>query len=56
MNRATVTIGPKERGSLHWLMVRRLFILGQDPPELARVEGVGLDQLAVELGSDLSAR
>lgn len=50
---ATVAIGPKERGTLHWLMVRRLFILGQDPPELARSEGVSLDELAEEFGEDL---
>jgi len=49
----TVTIGSKERGTLHWLMVRRLFILGQDPPELARSEGVSLDELAEEFGEDL---
>ncbi|HWA53293.1 MAG TPA: hypothetical protein VG816_03895 [Solirubrobacterales bacterium] len=50
---ATVTIGPKERATLHWLMVRRLFILGQDPPELARSEGVSHDELAEEFGEDL---
>jgi hypothetical protein len=50
---ASVKIGPKERGTLHWLMVRRLFILGQDPPELARSEGVNLDDLAEEFGEDL---
>ncbi|HSS03964.1 MAG TPA: hypothetical protein VLK89_02095 [Solirubrobacterales bacterium] len=49
---ATVTIGPKERATLHWLMVRRLFILGQDPPELARSEGVSHDELAGEFGED----
>jgi hypothetical protein len=50
---ATVTIGAKERATLHWLMVRRLFILGQDPPELARSEGVSHDELAEEFGEDL---
>jgi hypothetical protein len=34
-------------------MTRRLFILGQDPPELARNEGVSLDELAAEFGEDL---
>jgi hypothetical protein len=53
MSAATLTIGPKERGTLHWLMTRRLFILGQNPPELARSEGVSLDQLAQEFGEDL---
>ena len=50
---ATITIGVKERNTLHWLMARRLFILGQDPPELARSEGVSLDELAEEFGEDL---
>lgn len=50
---STVTIGHEERDTLHWLMVRRLFILGQDPPELARCEGVSLDELAEEFGEDL---
>lgn len=50
---ATVTIGSKERGTLHWLMARRLFILGQDPPALASSEGVDLDELAEEFGDDL---
>lgn len=53
MSAATLTIGSKERGTLHWLMVRRLFILGQDPPALARSEGVSHDQLAREFGEDL---
>jgi hypothetical protein len=53
MSAATLTIGSKERGTLHWLMVRRLFILGQDPPALARSEGVSHDQLAAEFGEDL---
>lgn len=50
---ATVAIGAKERDTLHWLMVRRLFILGQDPPALASREGVSLDELATEFGEDL---
>lgn len=50
---ATFTIGSKERGTLHWLMARRLFILGQDPPALARSEGVDLDELAEEFSEDL---
>lgn len=53
MSVATLTIGSKERDTLHWLMVRRLFILGQDPPALARSEGVSHDQLAREFGEDL---
>ncbi|HEX3325077.1 MAG TPA: hypothetical protein VHR65_08125, partial [Solirubrobacterales bacterium] len=53
MSAATLTIAPRERGTLHWLMVRRLFILGQDPPALARSEGVSHDQLAKEFGEDL---
>ena len=50
---ATVTIGSKERSTLHWLMARRLFILGQDPPELARNEGIDLDELGEEFSEDL---
>lgn len=50
---ATLKIGPQERNTLHWLMCRRLFILGQDPPELARKEGVSTKQLAEEFGEDL---
>ncbi|HEX4669299.1 MAG TPA: hypothetical protein VH275_04910 [Solirubrobacterales bacterium] len=50
---ATVSIGAKERDTLHWLMARRLFILGQDPPELALSEGVTLDELGAEFSEDL---
>ena len=50
---ATLRIGPKERDTLHWLMCRRLFILGQDPPGLACKEGVSTDDLAEEFGEDL---
>jgi hypothetical protein len=53
MSAATLTIDPEERGTLHWLMARRLFILGQDPPALARSEGISLDQLAQEFAEDL---
>jgi hypothetical protein len=49
----TIKIGQNERDTLHWLMCRRLFILGQDPPGLARKEGVGTDELAEEFGEDL---
>jgi hypothetical protein len=50
---ATLTIGPNERDTLHWLMCRRLFILGQDPPGLACKEGVSTDELAEEFSEDL---
>jgi hypothetical protein len=50
---ATLTIGPRERDVLHALMCRRLFILGQDPPGLARAEGIGTDQSADEFAEDL---
>lgn len=50
---ATLTISRTERETLHWLMCRRLFVLGQDPPTLARAEGVGTEQLAEEFGEDL---
>ena len=50
---ATLTISQGEREALHWLLCRRLFILGQDPPELARREGVTLTKLAAEFGEDL---
>ena len=53
MTPSTIGIGPKERDTLHWLMCRRLFILGQDPPGLACKEGVSSDELAVEFGEDL---
>lgn len=53
MSGGFVTIGSGERDRLHWLMARRLFILGQDPPALALSEGVDLDQLASEFGEDL---
>jgi hypothetical protein len=49
----TLTIARGEREALHWLLSRRLFILGQDPPELARQEGITLTELAVEFGEDL---
>lgn len=50
---AALVIGRKERDTLHWLMCRRLLVLGQDPPGLARKEGVGTDELAAEFGEDL---
>jgi hypothetical protein len=53
MSAGTLTIGAKERGTLRWLMARRLFILGQNPPELVRNQGVSLDQLAKEFAEDL---
>jgi hypothetical protein len=53
MTGAALTIGSGERDTLHWLMARRLFILGQDPPALALSEGIDLDQLAKEFGEDL---
>lgn len=53
MSAATLTISRKERDALHWLMVRRLFILGHDPERLARNERVSLDELNEEFGEDL---
>jgi hypothetical protein len=53
MSTATLTIGRNERDTLHWLMARRLFVMGQDPPALAASEGANLDQLAKEFGEDL---
>jgi hypothetical protein len=53
MSGGTVTIGSGERKTLHWLMAHRLFILGADPPGLAAIEGVSLDQLAEEFREDL---
>lgn len=50
---ATLTIGPRERDVLHALMSRRLFVLGQDPPALARREGIGIDQLADQFAEDM---
>jgi hypothetical protein len=50
---STLTIGPRERDVLHALMCRRLFVLGQDPPALARREGIGTDQLADEFAEDM---
>lgn len=50
---AALIVGRKDRDTLHWLMCRRLFVLGQDPPGLARKEGVGTDELAAEFGEDL---
>lgn len=49
----TFTVSRREREALHWLLIRRLFILGQDPPELARKEGSSLTHLAMEFGEDL---
>jgi hypothetical protein len=34
-------------------MLRRLFILGEEPPELARMEGVSFGQLGEEFREDL---
>jgi hypothetical protein len=53
MRAATLTIGPEERNTLHRLMLHRLLILGQSPFELARKEGVTIEQLCGEFGEDL---
>lgn len=53
MTPATLTISAAERDTLHELMLRRLFVLGDDPPALARAEGVNADQLAEEFADDL---
>jgi hypothetical protein len=53
MTAATLTIGPRERDMLHGLMLHRLFILGEEPLELVRVEGVTVEQLGEEFGEDL---
>ena len=53
MRAATLTIGPEERNTLHRLMLHRLLVLGQSPFELARKEGVTIEQLCEEFGEDL---
>jgi hypothetical protein len=53
MRAATLTIGPEERNTLHRLMLHRLLVLGQGPVELARKEGVTIEQLCEEFGEDL---
>jgi len=53
MTAATLTIGAGERDTLHGLMLHRLFVLGEEPVELARAEGVSIEQLGEEFGEDL---
>lgn len=53
MSAATLTIDSEERDALHGLMLRRLFVLGEEPLELARAEGVGIERLGEEFGEDL---
>lgn len=53
MTPATLTISAAERDMLHELMLRRLFVLGDDPVALARAEGISSDRLAEEFGEDL---
>lgn len=50
---AALTIGPRERDVLHALVCRRLFVLGEDPPALARAAGIAVDQLPDEFAEDL---
>lgn len=50
---ATLTIDAGERDALHGLMLHRLFVLGEEPIELARTEGVSIEQLSEEFGEDL---
>ncbi|MGE5281973.1 MAG: hypothetical protein ACM3N0_06575 [Chloroflexota bacterium] len=50
---ATLTIDPEQRDALHGLMLRRLLVLAMEPRELARAEGVGLEELCVGFGEDL---
>ena len=53
MSAATLTINASERDTLHGLMLHRLFVLGEEPIELARTEGVSIQQLGEEFGEDL---
>jgi hypothetical protein len=50
---ATLTIDPEQRDVLHGLMLRRLLVLAMEPRELARAEGIGLEELCVGFGEDL---
>lgn len=53
MTAPTLTINAGERDALHGLMLHRLFVLGEEPIDLARAEGVGVEQLGEEFGEDL---
>ena len=53
MSATTFTISGGERDTLHGLMLHRLFVLGAEPIELARTEGVSIEQLGEEFGEDL---
>lgn len=53
MSATTLTISGGERDALHGLMLHRLFVLGEEPIELARTEGVSIEQLGEEFGEDL---
>ncbi len=53
MSATTLTISGGERDTLHGLMLHRLFVLGEEPVELARIEGVSIEQLGEEFGEDL---
>jgi hypothetical protein len=50
---ASLRISPYEGEALRELMLRRLFILGSQPLELARAECVSVDQLGKEFAEDM---
>jgi hypothetical protein len=49
----TLMIGANERNILHRLMLNRLFVLGERPDELARMQGISTLELGREFGEDL---
>lgn len=50
---ATLTISARERDTLHGLMLRRLLILAERTPELAKAEGATVEEVCERFGDDL---
>jgi hypothetical protein len=50
---ATLTISARERDTLHGLMFRRLLILAERTSELAKAEGITVEQVCERFGDDL---
>jgi hypothetical protein len=49
----TLTISARERDTLHGLMFRRLLILAERTSELAKAEGITVEQVCERFGDDL---
>ena len=50
---ATLTISARERDTLHGLTLRRLLILAERTSELAKAEGITVEEVCERFGDDL---